>query len=500
MLFNSFQFLVFFPAVLMVYFFVPPKARCLCLLVASYLFYMGWNAKYALLLAASTLTTYIGGLVISKLQEKCRNDNRRKMKLVLVITIAINLGILVCFKYANFVLETINTLFRSMSYQVEFPALDLLLPVGISFYTFQSIGYIADVYRNKVEVERNFLRYALFISFFPQLVAGPIERSSNLLPQLKRLDTIKLWDFQRIQSGFLFMLGGYLMKMLIADRAAIIVDYIFGDYQLFSGTAFILAIILFGAQIYCDFAGYSLIAIGTAQVMGIQLMENFHAPFLSRNTRDYWNRWHISLSTWFVDYLYIPLGGNRGGKRKKYRNLLIIFALSGLWHGAAWNYVLWGITQGLFRIVGEITAPGRKRVRQILQINEKSKLLFALQVLGTDVLVVLGYIAFRSRSMDQIRFISHEIFTNPLQVTGLITENGLWLGIRMKEVLLLALLILLLFVFDYMKDRGWSFTAWFENRPWFIRAGFFFMGILALLVFGIYGPGYDATTFIYFQF
>ena len=498
--FNSFQFLVFFPSVLTIYFFTPRKARYLWLLAASYLFYMGWNARYTLLLAFSTIVTYVGGLLISCYREKDRNGNRRKMKMTLATTLIICLGILIVFKYANFVLETVDTIFRWISCPIKVPVINLLLPVGISFYIFQAIGYTIDVYRNKVEAEKNFLRYALFVSFFPQLVAGPIERSSNLLPQLRRLDSIELWDFQRIQRGCLSMLGGYLMKMLIADRAAVIVDYVFCKYQSFSGAAFILAIILFGVQIYCDFAGYSLIAIGTAQVMGIQLMENFHAPFLSRNTRDYWNRWHISLSTWFVDYLYIPLGGNRGGKRKKYRNLLLVFAISGLWHGAAWNYVLWGVTQGLFRVAGEITDPMRKRIRRSLHINEESRWLHIFQVLGTDALVVLGYIAFRSHGLEQIVFITREIFMHPMSVQGLITDKGIWLGIRMAEVLLLAMLILCLFIFDWMKENNRSFVAWFEKKSWIVRAGVFLTGILAILTFGIYGPGYDAMTFIYFQF
>ena len=501
MQFNSIQFLVFFPAVLAVYFFIPRKARYLWLLAASYVFYMGWNARYALLLAASTLATYFGALVIARIRRHETDGSNKKMKLALAVTLIINFSILAVFKYAGFIIDTINDILAWVSCPAKVGAINLLLPVGISFYIFQAVGYTIDVYRGKVEAESNLLRYALFVSFFPQLVAGPIERSSNLLPQLRNLESIDLWDSRRIQRGCLSMLGGYLMKMLIADRAAVIVEYIFGGYQQFSGAAFILAIIIFGAQIYCDFAGYSLIAIGAAQVMGIQLMENFHAPFFAPSIRDYWNRWHISLSTWFVDYLYIPLGGNRGGKRKKYRNLLIVFAVSGLWHGAAWNYVIWGVTQGIFRVTGEITTPFRKRIRTRLHIDENSRWLHFLQVAGTAALVTLGYIAFRSsESMNQMIYIAHEVFTAPLCTAGLIAENGLWLGMRTAEVLLLCLLIILLAVCDYVKDKGWSFAAWFERRPWLFRAGFFLFGILAILLFGVYGPGYDASTFIYFQF
>ena len=500
MQFNSFQFLVFFPAVLAVYFIVPRKARYLWLLAASYIFYMGWNARYALLLAFSTLATYFGALAVSRFREQEKSGGNRKMKLALTATLIVNFAILAVFKYADFLLSTINDILAWVSCPAKVPVLNLLLPVGISFYIFQAVGYTIDVYRGKVEAEKNLFRYALFVSFFPQLVAGPIERSSNLLPQLKNLEFIDLWDFQRIQRGCLSMLGGYLMKMLIADRAAVIVDYIFDGYRSFSGAAFILAIIIFGAQIYCDFAGYSLIAIGTAQVMGIRLMENFHAPFFATSIRDYWNRWHISLSTWFMDYLYIPLGGNRGGKRKKYRNLLIVFAVSGLWHGAAWNYVIWGMMHGLFRVTGEITTPVRKAIRKNLHIDDKSRWLHALQVAGTFLLVTLGWIAFRSHSMEQMRFIAREVFTSPLRLDGLMTENGLWLGMRTAEVLLLCLLIVLLAASDYLKEKGWSFAAWFEKKPWLFRAGFFLVGILVILLFGIYGPGYDAATFIYFQF
>ena len=264
------------------------------------------------------------------------------MKWVIAICLIVNLGILAVFKYANFAISSLNDILGILNVSVVLRRIDVLLPVGISFYTFQALSYIIDVYRQDVEVETNFFRYALFVSFFPQLVAGPIERSKNLLTQMQNIEKIRLWNAKRIASGAILMVWGFFLKMVIADRVSILVDTVFDNYHMYGSVELIIAIIGFTIQIYCDFGSYSLIAIGAAKVMGFELMENFNTPYFARSIRDFWGRWHISLSTWFRDYLYIPLGGNRRGKARRELNILIVFLVSGLWHGANWTFVIWG--------------------------------------------------------------------------------------------------------------------------------------------------------------
>ena len=341
MLFNSMSFLIFFPAVLAVYFLLPASlwqggARRYWLLVASYYFYMSWNPRYALLMAFSTLVTYVSGLALAALGPDAPAGRR---KLVVAASFIINIGILIGFKYFDFLLDNVNAALGVFGIQAVEKPFDVILPVGISFYTFQALSYTVDVYRGDVQAERNVFNYALFVSFFPQLVAGPIERSGNLLKQLNTVpQTVKL-DYRRITNGLTIMLWGFFLKMVIADRLAVMVDRIFGEYYLYQSTALVAAAVGFAFQIYCDFASYSTIAIGAAQVMGFTLMENFNTPYFAVSIKDFWRRWHISLSTWFRDYLYIPMGGNRCPKLRQKFNLMVTFLVSGLWHGASWNYV-----------------------------------------------------------------------------------------------------------------------------------------------------------------
>ena len=345
MLFNSMSFLIFFPAVLAVYFLLPASlwqggARRYWLLVASYYFYMSWNPRYALLMAFSTLVTYVSGLALAALGPDAPAGRR---KLVVATSFIINIGILIGFKYFDFLLDNVNAALGVFGIQAVEKPFDVILPVGISFYTFQALSYTVDVYRGDVQAERNVFNYALFVSFFPQLVAGPIERSGNLLKQLNTVpQTVKL-EYRRITNGLTIMLWGFFLKMVIADRLAVMVDRIFGEYYLYQSTALVAAAVGFAFQIYCDFASYSTIAIGAAQVMGFTLMENFNTPYFAVSIKDFWRRWHISLSTWFRDYLYIPLGGNRCPKLRQKFNLMVTFLVSGLWHGASWNFVLWGL-------------------------------------------------------------------------------------------------------------------------------------------------------------
>ena len=494
MLFNSFQFLVFFPIVTAVFFFIPKKMRVVWLLIASYYFYMQWNVKYTFLLLLSTLLTYFGAIGIEKTE---KNQSR---KLILWTVLLANLGILAYFKYANFLLTNVNKMLKVVLPGSELTLLDIALPVGISFYIFQAIGYLLDVYRGTIKAEKNVIFYALFVSFFPQLVAGPIERSCNLLPQIRGLEKAELWDYRRVQSGCLTVLYGYFIKLVIADRAALLVNRVFWNYEVFPPSAYLLAIILFAIQIYCDFAGYSSIAVGCARILGVRLMDNFTAPYLARGIKDFWRRWHISLSTWFMDYLYIPLGGNRKGRLRKQLNLLIVFLISGLWHGASWHFVFWGMIHGVLRIIEELVLPLFKRK------NRPSAKGFWTQfgkdgsIVLTFLLVAFALTFFRAESVHQAMDMIAAIFSKNWQVQSLLDNGSLWQGISKMKCAALIFPILILFVGDVLRDRSICFTEWFEKRGLLFRSFFFLIAILGILMFGTYGPGYDASAFIYFQF
>ena len=348
MLFNSIAFLLFFPVVCLVFFLIPAsriRIKNLFLLIASYYFYMNWEPAYALLLLTSTIVTWTAAIGISHFPDK------RRKKICLVSSLVLNLSILFLFKYFNFLSSNIETALQACGLGIDIPEFNLLLPVGISFYTFQALGYSIDVYRGTTKAEHDFATYALFVSFFPQLVAGPIERSNNLLPQFKEQHR---FDYETLMAGVRMMVWGYFMKLVLADRCGTYVDSIFNNVDMHNGGSYLLASLLFPFQIYGDFAGYSLIAIGVARVMGFRLMENFHRPYFACSVGEFWHRWHISLSTWFKDYVYIPLGGNRVKKSRQYFNLMVTFIVSGIWHGANWTFLCWGTLHGLLLCIEEI--------------------------------------------------------------------------------------------------------------------------------------------------
>jgi alginate O-acetyltransferase complex protein AlgI len=354
MLFNSLQFVFFFPAVVALYFATPHRFRWVLLLAASYYFYAAWRPEYLVLIFASTVVDYLAGRGMG------RFEGARIRKALLFASVATNLGILFGFKYLSFFNESVRAVLNQFNIFYGTPALDILLPVGISFYTFQSLSYTIDVYRGVTPPQRHFGIFALYVSFFPQLVAGPIERSYRLMPQFFEH---RGFHPDAFASGLRLMLWGFFMKVVIADRLALYVDPVYGDPGLYGGTTLLVATYLFAFQIFCDFAGYSAIAIGAARVLGYELMENFRRPYFAASIREFWGRWHISLSTWFRDYVYIPLGGNRVGTTSRwYANIFIVFLVSGLWHGAAWTFVIWGALHGTYLIVSLVTQGMRDRV------------------------------------------------------------------------------------------------------------------------------------------
>lgn len=496
MLFNSVSFLVFFPIVVLIYFFIPHRVRWAWLLISSYYFYMSWNPKYALLLLLSTFITYLSGLLIHKANRIPAEKKRHRLKVTwVVLSFLINLAILFFFKYYNFMAASINYIATTFGIQIVIPDFDVLLPVGISFYTFQALSYTVDVYRGEISAERHFGKYALFVSFFPQLVAGPIERSKNLLSQMHEKH---YFNYDRVKNGLILMLWGFFMKLVIADRVAILVNEVYNNYNEYKGFVFVLATILFAVQIYCDFAGYSNIAIGAAQVMGFRLMTNFDTPYFSVSIREFWRRWHISLSTWFRDYLYIPLGGSRCSKTRRYLNLMITFLVSGLWHGANWTFVIWGGLHGLYQVIGDILHPLKNRINTILHVKTDRFSYRFLQICFTFCLVDFAWLFFRANSLNAAftiiqRTISH---LNP----GIFFDGTLFtLGLNQNEFFIMLAAITVLLVVSILKQRMDIRKELANQQVWF-RWLIYYLMILAIYIFGIYGPMYDASQFIYFQF
>ncbi len=497
MQFNSVDFMMFFPVVIAVYFIIPKKVRMIWLLGASYYFYMSWNAIYALLIGGSTVITYVSGLLFSAYK---KGNIKRKKRVTMIACIVVNLGILAVFKYANFAIESVNTLLGVLKLSVIDHRLNFLLPVGISFYTFQALGYMIDVYRGDVEVEKNFIRYALFVSFFPQLVAGPIERSKNLLNQMRHIEDIQLWNARRVASGSILMVWGLFMKMVIADRVSILVDTVFNNYRMYGSTELIIAAIGFTIQIYCDFGSYSMIAIGAAKIMGFNLMENFNAPYFAKNIRDFWGRWHISLSTWFRDYLYIPLGGNRKGTKRKYLNIMIVFLTSGLWHGANWSCVAWGGIHGLYQVIGDAFKPFRKKIIDLCKVNTACFSWTLLHTLITFILVTFAWIFFRADTITQALEYIHRILTRP--TPWVLFNDGLYdLGLDRTEMNILIVSVVMLLMVDLIRVvKGLTLDAFlFTQNLWFEWSVMICL-IVMIFVFGEYGAAFDAKQFIYFQF
>jgi D-alanyl-lipoteichoic acid acyltransferase DltB (MBOAT superfamily) len=452
---------------------------------------MCWNVEYALLIFVSTVITYISGLIIDK------NSKHIKLKKLLVAgSFIINLGILFYFKYTNFVFRTISDIANLMHIEYNYPVFDIVLPVGISFYTFQALSYTMDVYREEVKAERNFFRYALFVSFFPQLVAGPIERSKNLLHQLAGPHK---FSFEDMREGLLLMLWGYYLKIVLADRIAIFVDTVYGNFTKYSGMYLIVATVLFAVQIYCDFAGYSTIAMGAAKILGIQLMENFNAPYLSASVAEFWRRWHISLTSWFKDYLYIPLGGSRKGKVRKYINKIIVFVVSGLWHGAHLSFIAWGGVNGLYQVIGEMIKPIRDRLVLKLHLNRESLGHKLLCIVGTFVLIDFSWIFFRANStVDAFNIIKSMVAVkNPwILFDGSLYECGL----DEKNFGLMMASILVLVFADICKCNGIKISQVVVRQDYWFRWIFIAVSIAVILTFGIWGPDYKDANFIYFQF
>ncbi len=503
MLFNSIEFLLFFPVVVCLYFLIPQKWKWVWLLVSSYYFYMSWNPKYVVLIGLSTVITWVCGGLMGRLDRRKKKPRKISVgtlkRLYLLAGLVSNFAILFFFKYFGFFRATLLSLGSAWGLSLRLPSFDVLLPVGISFYTFQAVGYMIDVYRGEIEPEKNLFRYALFVSFFPQLVAGPIERSKNLLTQMHEPH---FFDGKRVTDGLLLMGWGFFKKLVIADRIAGLVTVIYDGYVSFTGMEIAAATVLFAVQIYCDFSGYSDIAVGAAQVMGFRLMENFDRPYFAASVSEFWRRWHISLTTWFRDYVYIPLGGNRKGKLKKYRNVLITFGLSGLWHGADWSFVVWGLLNGLYQVVGDATAGLRQKLRDLLHIDGERSSYRVFRSVITFFLVDFAWLFFRADSFrSALDMLAHSV-KRPGLLSLMDTRNVLGLNtltLDEKDFCVMLLAILVLFVVDLLKTRI-DLRAALARQNLVFRYLAYYALLLIILIFGVYGPEYNAAAFIYFQF
>ena len=453
---------------------------------------MCWEPKYIVLIIGSTVVTYFSAILMERVKEK------QYKKFVMFICALCNLGLLFFFKYFNFTLKTIGMITGN-----ESKSFDILLPVGISFFTFQALGYTIDCYRGTTKAERNFITYALFVSFFPQLVAGPIERSGNLLGQIKRLSEKKrteLIDWENIRDGLILMAWGMFLKLVIADRIAILVDNVYANCNLYGSTGLIMAFFGFGLQIYCDFGSYSTIAIGAARVMGITLMENFDAPYFATSITSFWRKWHISLSSWFRDYVYIPLGGNRKGKRRKLLNIIIVFMLSGLWHGANWTFVFWGGLHGILQVFENLIKPSLNKLEEKIGIKKASFGFMLCRATIVTVVADFAWVFFRADSFGQAFNFIKRLFTR-IDFWILSTDKIYSYGLDVQEMWILVFSVLLLTMADYIKARRrLSIDKWLNNQFAVFRIVFMLIIVAMTVLFGEYGPGFSSQQFIYFQF
>lgn len=485
--FNSLEYILFLAVNILLYYVLPPKCRNLLLLASSYYFYMCWNPKYALLMLLSTAITYACGLLVARALWG-------KRRLWLALSFIANLGILFFFKYYNFASSLFTRVSGALGLGLSAPLLDVLLPVGISFYTFQALGYTVDVYRGDVKPEKNFVDYALFVSFFPQLVAGPIERSGNILHQLKE---VHHFSIDNLRDGALPVLWGLFKKIVLADNLAVIVNAAYNSPGECTGPRLILATGAFAIQIFCDFSAYSDIARGSAKMLGFDLMENFHCPYLATSIQDFWRRWHISLSSWFKDYLYFPLGGSRCGKARRILNLLIVFAVSGLWHGAALTFVAWGLLNGLYQAVSILLRPLRDRLYKLLHMPEKAWWLTALRICVTFSLTCLAWVLFRANSLTD----AMTVYSTVLRWVTNIPQLGLSLGdtgVSLKELCILGVFSVGMLCADRLICENGLFKR--LNQGIALRYTVYFFLIASILIFGSYGSGYDPQDFVYFQF
>lgn len=479
MLFNSFNFLIFYPLVTIIYFLLPHKYRWIHLLLASCIFYCFFIPVYIFILLVTILIDYFAGIYIEKSEGKRR-------KTWLVISILSTCTVLFIFKYFNFFNDNFILLAKFFDLRYPISALKVILPIGLSFHTFQSLSYVIEVYRKKQKAEKHFGIYSLYVMFYPQLVAGPIERPQNLLHQFYEKHE---FNYDNVVIGLKKIVWGLFKKIVIADRLATYVNAVYPNYDKHSGTSLLFATVLFAFQIYCDFSGYSDIAIGCARTMGFKLMTNFNRPYFAKSVSEFWKRWHISLSTWFKDYVYIPLGGNRVSKLRNYLNLFITFCISGFWHGAQWTYVFWGALNGIYLIIPQMFYKLSRHIGDLFSTNRF--LLVTMQIfntLSTFVLILMSWILFRAPHFNVAKIIFHKI----------IFERGrLFIPGNPRNFVYSITFLVMLIVIEFFEEfKLYNGFTLFNNPNQLLRRLSYISVVIMILMFGVF----DSSQFIYFQF
>jgi len=475
MLFNSIEFVLFLPIVFFLYWFVANRSvsgRNILVIIASYVFYGWWDWRFLSLIVLSSVVDFVVG------RQMGQTEDDRRRKTLLMISVFVNLGLLGFFKYYNFFIASFIDAFATLGVTMQASSLNIILPVGISFYTFQTLSYTIDVYRKQLEPTHDPLAFFAFVSFFPQLVAGPIERATNLLPQFY---TLKKFDYQQAKDGTRQVLWGLFKKVVIADNCALAANEIFNNYETLPASTLVLGVIFFAFQIYCDFSGYSDIAIGVARMFGFKLMRNFAYPYFSRDIGEFWRRWHISLSTWFRDYLYIPLGGSRGSDWMRFRNVMAIFIVSGFWHGANWTFIVWGALNGLYFLPLML----RGKNRQNMGVTSEGRILPSLkeflQISLTFALTCLAWVFFRAESVTHaVYYIANMADVSLLSVPG--------------HLRVLPFIFVLILIEWLQRDKQHPLEIESLTRP--LRWGIYYVLLFAILY---YKPN-EIIDFIYFQF
>lgn len=493
MTFNSIDFLLFFPLVILIYYIVPVKLRYIWLLIASYYFYSSWNVRYIIYLVPISFITYILGLALEWAETGGAGEQRKRnvKRLIIAVGTIVTIGILGILKYTDFFIINLNRIMIPCGITLKEPEWDLLLPVGISFYTLQALGYLIDIYRGKTHAEKNIFRYALFLAFFPTIMSGPVERAGNLLKQLQGKIYLKV---ENLRYGLLSLAWGLFLKLVVADNMAVIVNGVIGDWQSWKGCEIAMAVVIFGAQIYCDFNGYSQMAVGTAKILGIDIIKNFSAPYLAENVKEFWRRWHISLTSWFTEYLYIPLGGNRKGTVRKYINTLIVFGISGLWHGASLNFVAWGLLNGIYLIIYDMYSQIQKK-----RVPDRRLGTRVCKSILTFLAVDFAWLFFVMPDMGEaIGALLHSI--QNFKAPWLFSEGIFNMFPGRRELFNILVSSSIVFGVDNMEYRGIDFreAVFGQNKAvrWLIYL--FLTGMIIL--YGAYGGDYQQKAFIYFEF
>ena len=482
MLFNSLTFLVFFVVVTGLYFLLPHRFRWFLLLLASCFFYMFFKPVYILILFGTIIIDYYAGIKLEEIQDQ------KKKKFFLILSLIANIGVLVVFKYFNFINENISQVLVHVGVQNPIPFLKILLPIGLSFHTFQAMSYTIEVYRGNQKAERHFGIYALYVMFYPQLVAGPIERPQNILHQFRIQHN---FEYANVSAGLKLMLWGFFKKLVIADRLAIGVDEVYNHLDSYTGIALIIATIFFAIQIYCDFSGYSDIAIGAAKIMGFTLMVNFNRPYASRSISEFWTRWHISLSSWFKDYLYIPLGGNRVKVSRLYFNLFIVFMISGLWHGASWTFIIWGALHGIYLITALVTKNIGLRISDFFKKLKLSFLVNAFNIGFVFALITFAWLFFRAKTTHDAFYVVKHL----LDIHSINMAKDIYLNNGQDFFVTSIFVIFFMEVVQYINSNYRNLL--FKHPSVIVRWGFCISLIIMICVFGVY---HNDSEFIYFQF